>query len=198
MNNYDKIRYQEMKKLIKSSPEKIILDIGGGLYPISKGFESKKTVIIDGDIQFEPDILMDLNNPLPIEDNSIDLVIAGEILEHLINPFMFLQEINRVLKKGGELILSTPNIACLKSRIQLLLGKLPSDCARAYASGEDHLFFHKTDWNWDNLKKCSINAGFQIEEKKTVGIFFRNKLIVPSKFCPLTIGEKFIIKLKKI
>ncbi len=43
-----------------------------------------------------------------IEDESFDLVICTEVLEHTLQPFDAINEISRILKKGGKLLLSTP------------------------------------------------------------------------------------------
>lgn len=48
--------------------------------------------------------------PLPGENNTFDVVLSMETLEHMPDPLQFLQELHRVLKPGGELILSTPNL----------------------------------------------------------------------------------------
>ena len=45
-----------------------------------------------------------------IEDNSIDFVVTFQVIEHIKDDEMFLQEIHRVLKPGGKVILTTPNI----------------------------------------------------------------------------------------
>jgi ubiquinone/menaquinone biosynthesis C-methylase UbiE len=44
-----------------------------------------------------------------IEDNSVDFVVTFQVIEHIDDDEMFLQEIHRVLKPGGKLILTTPN-----------------------------------------------------------------------------------------
>ncbi len=46
---------------------------------------------------------------LPFEDDSFEMVVSFETIEHLDNPKLFIQEIYRVLKPNGKLILSTPN-----------------------------------------------------------------------------------------
>ena len=53
----------------------------------------------------------DFANPLSLPTNSTDLVIALEIIEHLFDTDFFLNEIHRILKPEGLLILSTPNLA---------------------------------------------------------------------------------------
>lgn len=46
---------------------------------------------------------------LPYEDAYFDTVYLGEVIEHLSNPGFVLQEINRILKADGVLIMDTPN-----------------------------------------------------------------------------------------
>lgn len=189
----DTKRFEMMREMINSNGEKTIVDIGGGFYPISDGLTSKETLVIDGDEEFEPDILADLNGPLRINNNSADIIIAGEILEHLINPFRFLIECNRVLKLNGELILSTPNAVDLKSRIKVLFGGLPTNGARAFPTTDDHYFFHKTEWNWKLLINLLEQAGFKIRLKKTNGLYFGKYQILSENKCPLVFGEKMIV-----
>lgn len=62
---------------------------------------------------------------LKIKKNSVDIVFALEIIEHLFDTDFFLSEIHRVLKPSGILILSTPNLASLQNRLRLLLGRYP-------------------------------------------------------------------------
>ncbi len=60
----------------------------------------------------------------PFADKSFDIVLSCEILEHLVmNPSWMLAEIHRILKPGGYLLLTTPNIASLKNALLLLNGK---------------------------------------------------------------------------
>jgi len=61
-------------------------------------------------------------DPLPAKDNSFDVVLFTEILEHLrLNPFFALREAKRILKPGGRIIISTPNVT-LYLRLLFLLG----------------------------------------------------------------------------
>lgn len=62
--------------------------------------------------------------PLPFPDDYFDGVLFTEVLEHLLyNPRKVVEEIYRVLRPGGELIVSTPNATRLGNRIKMLLGR---------------------------------------------------------------------------
>lgn len=61
-----------------------------------------------------------LNNPLPFDSNSFDLVISVEGIEHLENQYQFAGEINRILNDDGYAIITTPNINNFASRIRYL------------------------------------------------------------------------------
>jgi len=46
--------------------------------------------------------------PLPLEDSSIDVVWAGEVIEHVADTDAWMSEVRRVLRSGGRLLMSTP------------------------------------------------------------------------------------------
>lgn len=65
--------------------------------------------------------VVDLNkDPLPYESAFFDAVSCTEVVEHLDDYRRLLREISRVLRPGGVLVLSTPNILNLKSRLRFL------------------------------------------------------------------------------
>jgi len=69
----------------------------------------------------------DLDEPLPFEDASFDVAVAGELLEHLRDPQRVVGEVRRVLRPGGTFVASVPNAYRLKNRIRFLLGRKPED-----------------------------------------------------------------------
>jgi SAM-dependent methyltransferase len=62
---------------------------------------------------------------LPFGSDSLDIVIVSEIIEHLVDPDTALVEAKRVLRPGGTLLLSTPNLAAWYNRGLLMLGVQP-------------------------------------------------------------------------
>lgn len=65
----------------------------------------------------------DLNGPLPFASKAFDVVVAGEVLEHLIHPPSFLTEVARVLVPAGLFVGSTPNAFRLRNRWRFLWGR---------------------------------------------------------------------------
>jgi 2-polyprenyl-3-methyl-5-hydroxy-6-metoxy-1,4-benzoquinol methylase len=66
----------------------------------------------------EIDTGVDLLGRLPYEDAVFDCVTMSEVLEHLSNHFQVIQEAARVLRPGGYLVFSTPNIFRFHSRLK--------------------------------------------------------------------------------
>ncbi len=63
-----------------------------------------------------------LQAPLPFPNEMFDIIICLEVLEHLFAPDFVLGEMHRVLKPGGHIIFSVPNIAHISNRIRAVLG----------------------------------------------------------------------------
>ncbi len=63
---------------------------------------------------------------LPWPDESVDVVICNQVLEHLKNVWLPMAEMHRVLRPGGHAVLSVPNLASLHNRVMLALGRQPT------------------------------------------------------------------------
>jgi SAM-dependent methyltransferase len=90
-------------------PEFKVLDIAPQVHEGAKEFfklATIKTLDIEPGADYQADICQ--NNAGVIPDNSIDLVICTEVLEHVSNPFAAAIEINRMLKPGGRAYVTTP------------------------------------------------------------------------------------------
>jgi ubiquinone/menaquinone biosynthesis C-methylase UbiE len=67
----------------------------------------------------------DIARHLPFVGEAFDVVVAGEVLEHVPNPDLMLAEFRRVLSPGGHIVLSTPNIVSWANRVLVPLGIQP-------------------------------------------------------------------------
>ena len=76
------------------------IDIGGGLYS-RKGY---KTFDQEG-----ADVICDLNDGIPLPDNSVGVINASHIIEHLRDPIKTMREIHRVLVHGGWAFIEVPS-----------------------------------------------------------------------------------------
>lgn len=64
----------------------------------------------------------DLEEPIPLPDASVDAIHACEIVEHLFDTDGFLRDLRRLLRPGGVLIISTPNLNSFGNRLRVLAG----------------------------------------------------------------------------
>jgi len=89
-----------------------IIDFGGGGRPsYAKYFDKDaKVTRTDYDESKNPDIVVDLNKPIELESSSFDNAILFNTIYILENPTASLKEINRILKPGGRLLLTSPFI----------------------------------------------------------------------------------------
>ncbi len=73
------------------------------------------------------------HDALPLEDESVDVFIANQVLEHTKEIFWILHEVSRCLKIGGHLIIGVPNLASLHNRLLLMVGRHPTQVQLASA-----------------------------------------------------------------
>lgn len=135
--NYGRHHIQNF--LAASAPYQTVLDLGAGhgddlltakqfcgevrLHaleshpPYVKELEQKGIQVFSANIE---------RDPLPFEDESVDVIIMNQIMEHVKEVFWILHEVTRVLRRGGYFIVGVPNLAALHNRLLLLAGKQPS------------------------------------------------------------------------
>jgi SAM-dependent methyltransferase len=95
----------------------------------------------------------------PFAARSFDVVLFCEIVEHLLeDPLFTLREIHRVLKPGGTLIVTTPNVARLENVARLLAG------ANIYDpySGYGPYGRHNREYTLSELRQLLMHAGFTV------------------------------------
>lgn len=109
---------------------------------------------------------LDLNEErLPYGDGYFDVVVCLDILEHIFDPENLLKEIHRVIRRGGILIVSVPNLRYLKYILILVIrGRVPltSGDPFIYEGGHCHYFTNKSLTGL--LNKC----GFKVEWRRGI------------------------------
>jgi SAM-dependent methyltransferase len=178
--------------------DKHILDLGAGNQPISAPIECRQKFFADIRVFPRTSLICNLLNGIPFADDSVDAIVAGEIIEHIAHSRRFLQEMRRVLKANGVLVLSTPNIVSLKYRIAFLLGRIPAHAARAdYTYDADNPasdWGHVRDYSFSELRRVLTDQEFIVTEEKGIGMFWRDRQIVPAWMMPKTFSDQIIVK----
>ena len=143
---------------------KKVLDLGGRDGTLTKHFIEKNHVTLadidENALEYAKKtykvetMQVDLNQSLPFKDNSFDVVVMAEVLEHLPYPNITLGEIKRVLKTNGKFIGNLPLAYHLKDRWQIIRGR------RLLISGDPtHLQF----LSYEDVKKL-LSKFFNIDE----------------------------------
>jgi SAM-dependent methyltransferase len=100
-----------------------LLDIPAGNGQVTDALRRAGHRVVPADINLaRPDyVYADMTGRLPFDDETFDGVVCLEGIEHVLNPFHLLGELTRVCRVGGRMLISTPNIMCMYSRLQFLL-----------------------------------------------------------------------------
>jgi len=176
------------EKLPKKDIRSICLEIGGADGPITPILEGKYSVVCS--IDFSKTCLQRIKSKtkktlclfgdgqfLPFLDNSVDVVICTEVLEHVLVPTQLVLEIRRVLKKDGDCLLSVPNETT---------GLFPATINPNQIIAHDaHLNFYDSV----HLKTFLFRMGFAIQEIQTIRAPFTWKQIINLPIRFLRVGS---------
>jgi 2-polyprenyl-3-methyl-5-hydroxy-6-metoxy-1,4-benzoquinol methylase len=139
--------------------ERIMKEVGCEMYgvdgsPVCLEIAQTKGIVVQA---------ANIEESLPYGDESFDIVWAGEIIEHIFDTEAFLNEIRRVLKKDGVVILSTPNLASLSDRFKFLFGYSPKHVNPLHP----HYSLHIRPFTLRGLQNVLINSNFSINDSRT-------------------------------
>lgn len=121
---------------ILAAPHQVVVEVGSGSGEATECLQRTNGVRIAVGVDLDRQALLrctqsgnlasfvraDADRGLPFRDGSIDVLLASEVYEHLYHPEVFFEEVHRVLRPGGLLLLTTPN---LESMALMLLRRIP-------------------------------------------------------------------------
>jgi SAM-dependent methyltransferase len=105
------VRLRTLARELRIPSEAQVLDYGCATMPY-RDFFTDDVDFVGADFEGNPDASLRLNpdGSLPAEDSSFDIVVSTQVLEHVGEPGLHLSECFRVLRPGGELLLSTHGV----------------------------------------------------------------------------------------
>ncbi len=125
-DNEDKRTAWVTQQLKNLKPGQLILDVGAGLMPFKKfcshlkyqshdfakydGVGDGRSLQVTDWKQNQLDIVADITE-MPVKDGYFDAVLCTEVLEHVPDPVLALKEICRIVRPGGQIILTVPFIS---------------------------------------------------------------------------------------
>lgn len=186
LNAFTETRIKKLVDLI--TPCDKLLDIGCWdgyiIKKVIQAHKAKKVIGVDNsksaiksavkkglDVKF----IRSADKRLPFKNGEFDCIVAGEIIEHIYDVNKFLDEINRVLNKGGQLIVTTPNLASLGARLSLILGKTPWMIENELG---DRNAGHLRYFTFDSLDGLLSRHGFNLKERTVEAIHIGNLPII--------------------
>jgi len=105
-----------------------------------------------------PSLAADLNHPLPFRDASLDGISLVEVIEHIVRAEGLVDELARIVRPGGWLVLTTPNVVHWTYRWRSLTGHPPKQ------EGYHYRFFTRA-----RLERILSERGFVIEARASFG-----------------------------
>ncbi len=175
-----RMRFQKAASALPASNDKLrVLDIGPTPFTlyIKKRFPHYDVYALDRSPHLEErfaryDVelrVCDLDDDtLPFADNFFDLVVFMEVLEHVFRPpSEVLAEVLRLLRPGGRLIITVPNIVSLRRRISMLVGRSPlphpdNQLKKNWVHGHGHIH----EYDLGELVGILRSVGFEIDRQR--------------------------------
>ncbi len=162
-----------------------VLDIPCGEGAFSKrlmdrGVEVHSADIVQADQAGNPRFqVANMNGTLPFEDEKFDGVVCIDGIEHIERQFDFVRECGRITKRGGFLIISTPNISSLRSRFRWLLTGFHTKGKTPLNERCPHPSYHINMISFPELRYILHTSGFSVQALSSNRIKFVSWLYAP-------------------
>lgn len=141
-------------------------------------------------------ILSDLSD-IGFADNTFDMVISRSVMEHVSTPGKTFNEINRILKPGGNFIFLTPNLYDYASIISKIIpNRFHSSVVRmTEGRDEDDIFptYYRANTRKD-IKRLALNTGFEIKLIQFLGQYPAYLMFNPFLFLIGTAYDKLVCR----
>jgi SAM-dependent methyltransferase len=159
-----------------------VVDVPAGQGLMSLEFKRRGAKVIALDLYPEKihvdvneKLFVDMNSKFPLEDEIADIVICQEGIEHVPNQLALMEELNRILKPHGQLIITSPSLSHIRARLSMLL--VESEYWRRLPASEvDSVWFSENETdriyyghffllNANQLRVLTSLSGFEVEKR---------------------------------
>lgn len=168
--NTTKHTHEKIFTLLSVKKSASIADIpsGHGAFVLrlkDNGYENVWALDIQNLLSFPHDkfAVADMTQKLNLPDQSLDALISIDGLEHIYEQNKLMQEAARVLKKGGEFIVSTPNTTSIRSRLKWFLTGHHHKCDAPLDENSPNPLHHVAMLSYPELRYLLHTNGFRIE-----------------------------------
>lgn len=172
--NTSKNTHETVFELVGKNSNKIVLDIPSGSGAFVQrlkdaGFKNIMAVDIENILEIPHDnfIQGDMTKTLPISNNSCDILVCIDGIEHIKRQFDFVEEANRILSDQGEIIISTPNISSLRSRWKWFWTGHHHKCNSPLDENAPNPLHHIGMISFAEIRYMLHTSGFSITEIRT-------------------------------
>jgi SAM-dependent methyltransferase len=172
--------YEAVQKALAREPRGHLLDVPAGHGALARRLIDDGFDVACGDLYPEifelsqvPICSCDLDERLPYADSAFEAVVCVEGLEHIENPSNAIREFSRLLKSGGCLVVSVPNILNIEERLKWLIHGYTShfkplsrealEQIDTSYQGKEEIALHVNPIGYSEVRYLLEKFGFEVE-----------------------------------